>query len=112
MLYSFSCAVCVFFPDKLLVVGRLTASALTIMVTVNMAPMSPKTSWTFPTTPPRRLSGSPFPKVYQNPLLTPHISVLQPPSVDPAPQVEPINRTSLGLFQEGGASLVSPAWRN
>lgn len=92
--------------------GLQTASGLSIIATVNMAPMSPKTSWISQTTPHRKLSDNLFPKVYQNPHLTLRISALQPLAVDRAPQVEHLNRMKPLLSLEKEVSQACLVWRS
>lgn len=92
--------------------GLQTALGLSIIATVNMAPMSPKTSWISQTTPHRKLSDNLFLKVYQNPHLTLRILALQPLVVDLAPQVEHINKMRLLLSLEKEVSQVYLVWRS
>ncbi|CAL8398011.1 unnamed protein product [Gadus morhua 'NCC'] len=53
--------------DKATAAGLQTASGLSTTTTASTAPASPRTSWTSPTTPPRRPSASPSPRAYQSP---------------------------------------------
>lgn len=102
----------IFFPDKVLVAGQQIASGISIMATVNMAPMSPKTSWISLTIPHKRPNDNHFLKVCQNPPLTLHILVLQLLLVDLVPQEAHTNRAKLHLLVEKGLSQVCPAWRS
>ncbi|KAK1880347.1 AT-hook DNA-binding motif-containing protein 1 [Dissostichus eleginoides] len=77
--------------DKVMAAGQQTALGLSITATVNMAPMSPKTSWISQTTLPRRPSDNHFLKFSQNPRPTLHTLALRPLAVDPAPPVAPTN---------------------
>lgn len=106
LVYSF------LFPGKVLVAGQQTALGRSIMAIVNMAPMSPKTSWISLTTPRRRLSDKRFLTVYQNPLLTLHISALQPLAAAPAPQVAHTNKMRLCRLVGKGDNQVCLALRN
>lgn len=92
--------------------GLQTALGLSIIATVNMAPMSPKTYWISQTTPHRKLSDNLFPKVYQNPRLTLRILALQPLVLDLAPRVEHINRMRLLPSLEKEVSQVYLVWRS
>ena len=106
------CCIYVFFSDKAMVAGQQRALDLSTMATVNMAPMSPKTSWISQTIPPRRPSGIHLLKVFQNPPLTLHILALQPLLVDLPPQVAFTNRMSLFLLVEKEVNQAYPAWKS
>lgn len=101
-----------FFLDKDSVGGHRIALAISITVTVNMAPVSPKISWTSLTTPPRRPNDNLFQKVCQNPLLILCILALLPPLVDLVPQEVHTNRMRMYLLEEKGFSQACLAWRS
>lgn len=109
-------SLCLFFmfvpSDKVMAAGQRTALGIRIMVTATTALMSPKTSWIFQITPPRRQSDNLFMKASQNPPLTLHILALQPLPVDLAPQVACTNTARLRLLVERGVSRVCPVWKS
>lgn len=108
----FVCYCIYVFSDKAMVAGQQTALGLSIIATVNMVPMSPKTSWISQTILLRRPSDNLFLKVCRSPLLILHILALQPLVVGLAPQAAHTNRMKLLLSLEREVHQVCQAWRS